>query len=74
MIVADYDFKTSSPGAAILTTPDHPANIGALKTALLAVNGGASYTAARLNTMTYNDLCYAYKVAGLTSLSNLGNL
>lgn len=37
------------------------ANIGAMKTRLAAING-TTFTAARLNTMTYNDMVYALRV------------
>jgi hypothetical protein len=35
--------------------------VSAMRAALLAVNGGVSYTAARLNTMTENDMVYALR-------------
>lgn len=45
-------------------------SIANLRTALAAVNGGASYTAARLNVMTYNDLVHAAKLHGLSVTVN----
>lgn len=38
------------------------ASINALRTRLAAIDAGY-YTAARLNTMTYNDMVYAVRVA-----------
>lgn len=40
--------------------------VTALNTALAAVNGGASYTPARLASMTFNDLVSAARTEGLT--------
>jgi 5,10-methylene-tetrahydrofolate dehydrogenase/methenyl tetrahydrofolate cyclohydrolase len=40
--------------------------IAALKTALATVNGGTSYTADRLASLTYNDLVHACRVHGLS--------
>lgn len=37
-----------------------------LRTALLTVNGGNSYPAATLNTMTRNDMIYAAREHGLS--------
>lgn len=51
---------TGAPDAAL--DLDNNDNIAAMKTRLAAVDAGF-YTAARLNTMTYNDLVYAVRVA-----------
>lgn len=64
--MADYDIRTT-------TTPAQPfpsrgwrkPTIAAMKTALDTYNS-TSYTAARMLTMTYNDLLYACQLHGLS--------
>lgn len=64
--MADYDWKTNSYNKGLpYQAPDHPVEVGALKTALTAFNS-TSYTPARMLTMTYNDLVYAARLHGLT--------
>ena len=41
---------------------DNMDNISAMRTRLAAIDG-TFYTAARMNTMTYNDMVYAVRVA-----------
>lgn len=49
-------------GADVIGTPANYATISAAKTRLNAVSA-TSYTAARMNTMTKNDLVYALRLA-----------
>jgi hypothetical protein len=39
--------------------------VSSLRTALIGVNGGLTYTMDRLNDMTENDMLYAARVHGL---------
>lgn len=43
--------------------------ISSLKTALGTVNGGASYTAARLSAMSHTDLVYAARLHGVSPVT-----
>lgn len=53
--------ETQGTNAALVATPANYASINAMKTRLAAISG-ASYSAARLNTMTVNDLIYALRL------------
>jgi hypothetical protein len=53
--------ETQGTNAALVATPANYASISAMKTRLAAING-TSYTTARLNTMTVNDLVYALRL------------
>lgn len=70
VVVAGSTTVTFTPAAKVATVStdfarlvdsDPYADITALDAALLALNGGASYTAARLNTMTINDKIWALR-------------
>ena len=63
--MANHDVKNDTTPANTLKLPSKP-TISAMRTALLTVNGGASYPAATLNTMTQNDMVYACRLHGLT--------
>lgn len=53
---------TQGNSAAVLTNPAEFQSVSTMKTRLAAFNG-TSYTAARMNTMTVNDLVYALRLA-----------
>lgn len=53
--------ETQGTSAALLTTPANYLSVTALKARLTAISG-TSYTAARLNTMTINDMIYAVRL------------
>ena len=63
--MADHDVRNVTTPANTYKRPSKP-TIADLRTALLTVNGGASYPAATLNTMTYNDMVYAARVHSLS--------
>lgn len=52
---------TVSTDFARMVNSDPYSDFDAIDTALLALNGGASYTAARLNTMSINDKIFALR-------------
>lgn len=53
--------ETQGSNAALVATPANYASVSAMKTRLAAING-TSYTTARMNTMTVNDLAYALRL------------
>jgi hypothetical protein len=63
--MANFDVNNDTTPSNKLTKPSAPL-ISDLRTALLAFNGGLSYPAATLNTMSENDLVYAARAHGLT--------
>ena len=63
--MADHDIKYDTLPANTLVRPRGP-KIADMKTALSGVNGGASYTPSRLNTMSKNDMVSACRIHGLT--------
>lgn len=67
--MADHDITTAVPQLPAVNKPTRNAGrptIASLKTALATVNSGASYSTARLNAMTYNDLVHAARLHGLS--------
>ncbi len=63
--MANHDVKNDTTPALKYDLPHLP-TISAMRTALLTVNSGNSYTAERLNTMTQNDMIYACREHGLS--------
>lgn len=63
--LANHDVRNDTTPALLFKPPSEP-TVTELRTALLTVNGGASYPAATLNTMTYNDMVYAARVHALS--------
>jgi hypothetical protein len=63
--LANHDVRNDTTPLNTFTKPKKP-QVSDLRTALLTVNGGASYPAAVLNTMTYNDMVYASRVHSLS--------
>ena len=63
--MANHDVRNDTTPQLQFKPPSEP-TVTELRTALLTVNGGASYPAATLNTMTYNDMVYACRVHGLS--------
>lgn len=64
--MADHDVRNDVTPLLPVRGPVEP-TVAELRTALLTVNGGNSYPAAVLNTMTYNDMVYAARqVHGLS--------
>lgn len=63
--MANFDIAYDTTPQNTLTRPRGP-KISDMRTALAAVNGGASYTADRLNAMSENDMISACRVEGLT--------
>lgn len=63
--MVDFDRRNDTTPQQKWDAPSKP-TIADLKAALATVNGGASYTAARLNTMTLNDCIYAARLEGLS--------
>ena len=63
--MANFDIKYDTTPANVFGRPRGP-KIADLRTALLAVNSGASYTAGRLNGMSKNDMIHAANLHGLT--------
>jgi hypothetical protein len=64
-MMANHDVKNDVTPLLQFKPISEP-TISELRTALLTVNGGASYTAERLNTMTRNDMIYAARVHSLS--------
>jgi hypothetical protein len=67
--MADHDITTVIPQLPAVNKPARNAGrptVAALKTALGTVNGGTSFTAARLQAMTFNDLVFAARSHGVT--------
>ena len=63
--MANFDtYNDTTPQNALKTT--RLPVVSALRTALLTVNSGASYTADRLNAMTKNDMISAARAHNLT--------
>lgn len=60
--VTDKRLGRGNTGADVMAEVANSTNISLLKTRLAALNG-TSYTAARMATMTENDLLYALRVA-----------
>lgn len=58
-----FTFRNETQGSnvALVATPANYASVSAMKTRLAAING-TSYTTARMNTMTVNDLAYALRL------------
>lgn len=56
-----YRNKTQGSSAALLATPANYGSITALKARLTAISG-TTYTAARLASMTVNDMLYAVRL------------
>ena len=63
--MANFDTYNDTTPQNTLKPPRLP-KVSALRTALLAVNSGASYTADRLNAMTKNDMISAARAHNLT--------
>lgn len=63
--MANHDVRNDTTPALQFDKPHKP-DVSALRTALLTVNGGNSYPAATLNTMTLNDMVYAARVHSLS--------
>lgn len=63
--MADFDRYNDTTPQNALKQPRLP-KISALRTALKTVNSGASYTDARLASMTQNDMIYAARQHNLT--------
>lgn len=63
--MALHDVRNDPAPQNALKAPSTP-TIGALRTALLTVNSGNSYPAARLESMTENDMVYAARTHGLS--------
>lgn len=63
--MANFDTYNDTTPQNTLKPPRLP-KVSALRTALLAVNSGASYTADRLNAMTKNDMISAARAHSLT--------
>ena len=63
--MANFDIGYDTTPLNRLRRPAGP-KISDLRTALLAVNGGVSYTADRLNGMTENDMISAARIHGLS--------
>ena len=63
--MANFDTYNDTSPQNKLKPPRLP-KVSDLRTALLAVNSGASYTAARLNSMTKNDMISAARAHSLT--------
>lgn len=53
--------ETQGTNAALVATPANYASVSALKARLTAINS-TSYTTARMNQMTVNDLIYAVRL------------
>jgi hypothetical protein len=62
MAVLDVDLDYTPQNAL---KPYRGPKVSSLRTALIGVNGGLTYTASRLNDMTKNDMLYAARVHGL---------
>ncbi len=62
--MADYDLPNAGTPTQAVKRPTAP-TVANLKSALNTYNA-TSYTAARMLTMTYNDLVYACRLHGLS--------
>lgn len=63
--MTNYDVLNDTTPQLQFKPPSEP-TIAELRTALLTVNSGASYTADRLNSMTRNDMVYAARTHNLS--------
>jgi len=63
--MANHDTRNDVTPANTFKKPTAP-KVSDLRTALLTVNGGNSYPAAVLNTMSLNDMVYAARVHSLS--------
>lgn len=59
--IGPIDLGFTSRNGSTVATPANYASVAAMKTRLAAING-TSYTAARLNSMTINDMVYALRL------------
>jgi len=54
--------RTQISTTAVVGTPANYTSVGALRTRLAAIDG-TYFSAARLNSMTFNDMIYALRLA-----------